>query len=411
MTLGLMAKDCEIRVDYEKLRRDRLRKTREQMRKEGLATLLVFDSDWIRYITSTKANDWANNKLLRSALLTEGQEPVLYELGSGIQAKRALCPWIADRMHPSIGTWRGAFPRAVVSENARKFARMVKGHLEAFGAAKEPVGVDITEMPILRALEAEGLKVVDGQQAMLEASKIKTPEEVELIETSISIVEAAFWEVIERTKPGVRELDIAAFMRETMYRLGAEEMQNINVISGNRSHPHPHDFSDRMLRMGDMLFIDVVSVFNGYKTCYYQTFCIGRPSKKQLEVHKRCYDWLFAAIDMVKPGVSTAEIAKVWPSAEELGLSSEAEAFALQVGHGIGITHWAKPVVSRMFSFEHPETIEEGMVMAFETYCGQGNDGARIEEQFVVTKDGIRMLSKFPSKDLIACPCAGVLLP
>ena len=411
MTLGLMAKDCEIRVDYDKLRRDRLAKARAQMKKEGLAALLVFDPDWIRYITSTKANDWANNKLLRSALLAEGREPVLYELGSGIQAKKALCPWIADRMHPSIGTWRGAFPRAVVAENARKFARMVRGHLEELGAARGPVGVDITEMPILRALEEEGLKTVDGQQAMLEASKIKTPEEVELIETSIAIVEAAFWEVIERTRPGVRELDIAAFMRETMYRLGAEEMQNINVISGNRSHPHPHDFSDRMLRMGDMLFIDVVSVFNGYKTCYYQTFCVGRPSKKQLEVHKRCYDWLFAAIDMVKPGVSTAEIAKVWPSAEELGLSSEAEAFALQVGHGIGITHWGKPVVSRAFSFDHPEVIEEGMVMAFETYCGQGNDGARIEEQFVVTKDGVRMLSKFPSKDLIACPCAGVPLP
>ncbi|MEK6712194.1 MAG: Xaa-Pro peptidase family protein [Nitrospinota bacterium] len=411
MTLGLMAKDCEIRIDYDKLRRDRLAKARAQMKKEGLATLLCFDSDWIRYITSTRANDWANNKLLRSALLTEGQEPVLYELGSGIQAKRALCPWIADRMHPTIGTWRGAFPRAVVFENARKFARMVRSQLEEAGAAKEPVGVDITELPILRALEEEGLKVVDGQQALLEASKIKTPEEVELIETSISIVEAAFWEVIERSKPGVREQDIAAFMRDVMYRYGAEEMQNINVISGNRSHPHPHDFSDRMLRMGDMLFIDVVSVFNGYKTCYYQTFCIGRPSRKQLEVHKRCYDWLFKAIDMVKPGVSTAEVARVWPSAEELGLSSEAEAFALQVGHGIGITHWGKPVISRFFSFDHPEVIEEGMVLAFETYCGQGNDGARIEEQFVVTKDGVRMLSKFPSKDLIACPCVGALLP
>ena len=404
MTLGLMAKDCEIRVDYGKLRRDRLEKTRAQMKREGLAALLVFDPDWIRYITSTKANDWANNKLLRSALLAEGQEPLLYELGSAIEAKRALCPWIADRMHPSIGTWRGAFPRPVVEGNAKKFARMVRGHLEDMEAADGPIGVDITEMPILRALEAEGLTVADGQQCMLEASKIKTPEEVELIETSISIVEAAFWEVVERAKPGVREQDIAAFMRETMYRLGAEEMQNINVISGNRSHPHPHDFSDRMLRMGDMLFIDVVSVFNGYKTCYYQTFCIGRPSKKQLEVHKRCWDWLFTAIGKVRPGVSTAEIAALWPPAEELGLSGEAEAFALQVGHGIGITHWGKPVVSRFFSFEHPEELQEGMVLAFETYCGHGNDGARIEEQFVVTPDGIRMLSKFPSEKLIACP-------
>ncbi|MFM1549532.1 MAG: M24 family metallopeptidase [Lentisphaeria bacterium] len=411
MTLGLMAKDCEIRIDYDKLRKDRVRKTNEQMVKEGIATLLVFDQDWIRYITSTKVNDWANNKLLRSALMVAGEEPILYELGSAIAAKKKLCPWIADRMYPSIGTWRGAFPRAVGEENAKKFASMVKDHLTQYGVQNEPVGIDLSEILIIRALEDEGIKVVDGQQCLLEASKIKTPEEVELIETSISIVEAAFWEVVNTAAPGVRESDIAGFMRETMYRLGAEEMQNINVISGNRAYPHPHDWSDRMLRMGDMLFIDVVSVFNGYKTCYYQTFVIGKPSSLQLDVYQKSYDWLFDAVAKVKPGVSTAEIAEIWPSHEEMGLSSEAEAFALQVAHGIGITHWGKPVISRFFSFDNPEVIEENMVMAFETYCGEGNDAARIEEQFVVTKDGVRQLSKFPSANLISCPCVGSLLP
>lgn len=411
MTLGLMAKDCEIRIDYDKLRKDRVRKTNEQMTKEGIATLLVFDQDWIRYITSTKVNDWANNKLLRSALMVAGEEPILYELGSAIAAKKKLCPWIADRMYPSIGTWRGAFPRAVGEENAKKFARMVKDHLTQYGVQNEPVGIDLSEILIIRAMEDEGIKVVDGQQCLLDASKIKTTEEVELIETSISIVEAAFWEVVNRVAPGVRESDIAGFMRETMYRLGAEEMQNINVISGNRAYPHPHDWSDRMLRMGDMLFIDVVSVFNGYKTCYYQTFVVGKPSSLQLDVYQKSYDWLFDAVAKVKPGVSTAEIAEVWPSRQEMGLSSEAEAFALQVAHGIGITHWGKPVISRFFSFDNPEVIEENMVMAFETYCGEGNDAARIEEQFVVTKDGVRQLSKFPSAKLISCPCVGSLLP
>ena len=411
MTLGLMAKDCEIRIDYDKLRKDRVRKTSEQMVKEGIATLLVFDQDWIRYITSTKVNDWANNKLLRSALMVAGEKPILYELGSAIAAKKKLCPWIADRMFPSIGTWRGAFPRAVGEANAKKFASMVKDHLTQYGVQNEPVGIDLAEILIIQALENEGIKVVDGQQCLLDASKIKTAEEVELIETSISIVEAAFWEVVNTAAPGVRESDIAGSMRETMYRLGSEEIQNINVISGNRAYPHPHDWSDRMLRMGDMLFIDVVSVFNGYKTCYYQTFVIGKPSSLQLDVYQKSYDWLFDAVAMVKPGVSTAEIAEVWPSCEEMGLSSEAEAFALQVAHGIGITHWGKPVISRFFSFDNPEVIEENMVMAFETYCGEGNDAARIEEQFVVTKDGVRQLSKFPSANLISCPCVGALLP
>ena len=165
------------------------------------------------------------------------------------------------------------------------------------------------------------------------------------------------------------------------------------------------------LRMGDMMYIDVVSVFNGYKTCYYQTFVTGKPSQKQLDIYRQTYDWLYAAAELLKPGISTADIAAVWPTAQELGLSSEAEAFALQLGHGIGISHWSKPVISRMFSMDYPEEMKEGMVLALETYAGSGNEAARIEEMFAITEDGYRQLSKFPSKELISCPCVGSVLP
>jgi Xaa-Pro dipeptidase len=160
-----------------------------------------------------------------------------------------------------------------------------------------------------------------------------------------------------------------------------------------------------------MIYIDVVNVFNGYKTCYYQTFVCGKPSAKQLIVYKQCRDWLWSAIDRVKPGVTTADIASVWPSAGEIGYENESQAFALQLGHGVGITHWAKPVISRLFSLEHPEEIRENMVIALETYAGSGNDGARIEEMLAVTKDGYRLLTKFPSENLISCPLVGAVYP
>lgn len=411
MTLGTMAVDCEIRIDYDKLRKDRLRKMKEQMKKDGLAVLLCFDPDAIRYITSTKLNDWTNNKQVRSCLLAADQEPILFEVGSAIETKKRLCPWISERIYPFVGGMRGSFPKQVVYDNAKKFAGIIADWMKEFGVAGEPLGMDICEIPFVQALQEQGIQVVDAQQTILEAEAIKTPEEVELIETSIAIVEAAFWDVVSTARPGVRENEINGMMRNTMYRLGAEEIQNINVITGNRSYPHPHDASDRFLRMGDMIFIDVVSHFNGYKTCYYQTFVTGKPTQKQLDVYKKTYDWLFAAVELIKPGVSTADVAQAWPTAQELGLASEGEAFALELGHGIGITHWAKPVISRLFSLDHPEEIKEGMVFALETYAGEGNDGARIEEMLVVTEDGYRMLSKFPSAQLISCPCVGNLLP
>lgn len=411
MTLGTMATDCEIRIDYDKLRKDRMNKMKAQMKKDGLAAMLCFDPDQIRYITSTKLNDWTNNKLVRSCLLAANEDPVLFEVGSAIETKKRLSPWISERIFPFVGGMRGSFPKAVVYENAKKFAGIIAGWLKDFGIEKEPLGMDVCEIPFLQALQEQGITVVDAQQTILEAEAVKTPEEVELIETSIALVEAGFWEVVRTARPGLRENEINGMFRNTLYRLGAEEIQNINVITGNRSHPHPHDASDRILRMGDMIFIDVVSIFNGYKTCYYQTFVTGNPSQKQLDVYKKTWDWLYSAVELIKPGVSTAEVAEAWPTAQELGLATEGEAFALELGHGIGITHWAKPVISRMFSMEHPEEIKEGMVFALETYAGEGNDGARIEEMLVVTKDGHRMLSKFPSEKLISCPCVGNLLP
>lgn len=411
-TLGTMATDCEIRIDYDKLRKDRLRKTQDQVRKDGLGALLAFDHDAIRYITSTKLNDWMNNKLARAALVSANQQPILYEAGSAIEAKKALCPWIADRIFPFTGgAMRGSFPRAVVYDHARGFAKQIKSILKEWGVDKEPLGIDIMEVPFAQALMDEGIKIVDGQQTILEAQKIKTKEEVDLIELSIALDEAAFWEVVSTARPGMRENEVNAIVRKRLYELGAEEIQNVNVISGNRSQPHPHDASDRMLRMGDMLYIDIVSVFNGYHTCYYQTFVIGPPSAKQERIYRTAYDWLFKAAEMLRPGISTADIAAVWPSAAELGMKSEAEAFALQLGHGIGITHWAKPVISRWFSFDHPEVLEEGMVFALETYYGEDGDGARIEEMFVVEKNGYRQLSRFPSKHLISCPTAGNIFP
>ena len=411
MTLGTMATDCEIRIDYEKLRKDRLRKANDQLKRDNLGALLCFDPDAIRYITSTKLNDWTNNKLARACLLAADREPILYEIGSAIETKEALCPWIKGHIFPFVGGFRGSFPAPIVFSNAQKFAAMVASLLREFGVVKEPLGVDFIEIPLIQALQKEGLRIVDGQQTLLAAQKIKTAEEIELIETSIAIVEAAFWQVVNNAHPGKKENEISGLMRKIMYELGSEEIQNINVITGNRANPHPHDFSDRIIRPGDMIYIDVVNVFNGYKTCYYQTFVCGKPSPKQLEIHKQCRDWLWKAIHQIKPGVTTAEIASVWPSAAELNYDNESAAFALQLGHGVGITHWAKPVISRMFSLEHPEEIQENMVLALETYAGSGSDGVRIEEMLVVTKNGHRLLTKFPSEHLISCPLVGALYP
>ena len=60
--------------------------------------------------------------------------------------------------------------------------------------------------------------------------------------------------------------------------MGSEHVDNINAVPGERCSPHPHVFSDRLIRPGDQAFFDIIQTFTGYKTCYYRTFVVGHAS-------------------------------------------------------------------------------------------------------------------------------------
>jgi Xaa-Pro dipeptidase len=141
----------------------------------------------------------------------------------------------------------------------------------------------------------------------------------------------------------------------------------------------------------------------GYRTCYYRTFNVGGVSQSQLDAYKQCREWLDAAIELVRPGVTTDQIAAVWPTAEELGFPNEEACFGLQFGHGLGVGLYEAPMISRLHSLDHPAVIEEGMVFALETYCAasDGRSAARIEEEVVVTADGVDILTRFPAEELL----------
>ncbi len=401
MTYGTMAVDYEERVNYERLRRERLAKAKEQLRAYSLGALLCYDFDNIRYITGTHVGEWARNKMQRYVILPKDAEPILYDPAA--PAKRKIAPWIADRVFPAVGSMRGAIPPEVGSIAA--LAKSVKKVLSEHGVANQPVGVDITDVPFIRALEKEKIEVVDGQQAMLDARIIKTKDEIELLKLSAAMVDAAYGEVVRSIKPGVRENGLVAVANETLFNLGSELVECVNCVSGPRAQPHPHTFGDRIIRPGDMVFLDIMHSFSGYRTCYYRTFVCGKPTRAQLEAYDKAWAWLKKSIEAIKPGATTEEVARCWPPAQEFGFKDEREAFLLQFGHGVGLSIWEKPVISRLFSLEHPFTIKEGMTFALETYCpsSDGQGAARIEEEVAVTKDGCERLFKFPCEQLISC--------
>jgi len=423
-TRGTMSVDWEQRVDFDRLREARLAKLRAQLEKSDLGALLAFDFGNIRYMTGTHIGTWAMDKLIRFALITRNSDPIIWDFGSAAKHHTLFNPWLGQtHMHQDadphaphhdavkpraehgsragISTLRGAFPpSAGIAEGV---AAKIKRELEKFGVANEPLGVDVLELPILFALQAEGIAVVDGQQTFLEARRIKTPDEITLLTTAASMVDAAYENLYEFLKPGVKENETVGLVAKTLYDLGSEYVEGVNAISGERCSPHPHVFSDRLIRPGDPAFFDILHSFNGYRTCYYRTFAVGSASPAQVDAYKMAREYMDLAIALVKPGATTADICEVWPTAQEFGFPDEEAAFALQYGHGVGLSIWEKPIFSRLTSFDHPEVLEEGMVFALETYwpSADGIGAARIEEEVVVTATGCEVITKFPAETLM----------
>ncbi len=400
-TFGLMAVDWEERVNIERLRQERLARVKSALKKSEIGALLCFDMNNIRYITATHIGTWAMDKLVRFSLLPQDDEPILWDFGSAARHHQIYCPWLGERSRAGISTLRGAtHPGSGLADDV---AKKIKLELEMRNLQNEPVGVDVIEMPVLFALQAQGIKVVDGQQLMHEVRKIKTQDEITLLNTATMMVDAAYDELYRFMKPGVKENECVGVVSKVLYDLGSEHVEGVNAISGERCSPHPHVYTDRVLRPGDPAFFDILHSFNGYRTCYYRTFAIGSASPAMVDAYKRSRDYMDAAISIVKPGITTADVVKLWPKAQEFGFANEEAAFALQYGHGVGLSIWEKPIFSRLVSLDHPEVIEEGMVFALETYwpATDGWSAARLEEEVVVTKDGCELITRFPSEKLL----------
>lgn len=399
---GHMGVDYESRVDFDRLRKYRIGRAKEALNSSECGAFLLFDFYNIRYTTQTWIGGALGDKMTRYALLTrDGGEPMLWDFGSAVRHHKLYSPWLKqENNRPGMLGMRGAVaPSAGLMESAIK---EIKSLLVEAGVEDMPVGVDIVEPAFLFEMQRQGLKVVDAQQYMLDARVIKSIDEIMLLNQAAAMVDGVYQNIVDVLKPGIRENEIVALANKRLYEMGSDQVEAINAISGDRCNPHPHNFTDRIIRPGDQAFFDIIHSFNGYRTCYYRTFAVGSATASQHDAYTKAREWMDAAIDTVRVGVGTDQIAKVWPKAEDFGFTDELAAFGLQFGHGLGLGLHERPIISRLNSLEHPIEIKAGMVFALETYCpaSDGISAARIEEEVVVTEGGVHILTKFPSKEL-----------
>lgn len=406
MSFGLVGTESEERINWARMRSERQGKALEEVKKNKLGGVLAFYEENIRYITGTRGPPWTRDKPgLRYALMLRDGDVLLYEQGDNKYHAIRNNPWIKkENIRHSYATWIKGVAGAASLAQARKFASDIKSVLEEHGVADMPLGVDFIDFNILTAFREAGLEITDGMSPLHEARAVKTRDEIEAERTAASIADTIHYEATRFIRPGLTENKIMAHLFDYAYSFpGVDYVETIIVSSGPHTWPNNRSFTDRVVGYGDLLFIDVVIAWNGYHTCYYRTYSVGRqPTQEQRDYYALALDWLYSAIRAVRPGVTTRDIAEKFPSAQEVwGYKDEEEAAANLWGHGQGLSHYDLPLVSRISSLDYPYPIKEGMVFALETQHGKMFQwGVRIEEMLVVTGSGHEVITKFPVEEI-----------
>ena len=222
---GMQAKDWEQGIDYSRMSKERLARAQAAIRYAGLGAVLCFNFDNIRYVTSTHIGEWARDKFFRYALCPAEGKPFLWDPAP--PAKRLSSPWIKDNVAAPITTMQGAIPPGLNVQH--DFAKQIKKALVHYGIEKEPLGVDLMELGMLRALEAE------GRRLLLEEPGVVAVFARGDLERGAVPPEAPFAAAIYRTTYPGRSPDLQVVIKP--YWLA----ETLGTRSTTHGSPHPYD--------------------------------------------------------------------------------------------------------------------------------------------------------------------------
>ena len=322
------------------------------MEKHDLGALVCFVGENVRYITSVFQGNWKNNIYIRYCVLPRDGEPVLFETaGSDLECAKIDAPWLKGNIRPAI-TWKWA--ETAESFMADKMAHSVLDVLKENGVENEKIGLDVYDPSAYEAFKKLDLNIVSAWPAMSGARIVKTPDEIECLKISSAIGDTSFWKIEhEWLKPGVKESEITAKVNEYLYTQGFDFVYDIIVASGGNTSPYRRWHTDKVIREGDLVIVDQNAVGpGGYFVDFVRCFKVGgRWTQKEKDLYKECYESMYAAIEMMKAGNTTADVAEKLPTYadDEFGTVT-----LQQFAHSIGLSLYEGMWISRAYTLDYP---------------------------------------------------------
>ena len=399
-TPGVGLSDTGPQIDMRRMRAYRLARVREQLVKHDCAGCLLYDPINIRYATGSRNMAvWTLHNAARYCFVATEGPVVLFDYHNTEHLSEHL--ETIDEIRPTT-SWFFFSAGERLQEKAESWAAEIADLVARHGGGNRRLAIDHCNPEGAAALRGHGIDVIDAQGPLEMARVIKSADEIACMNVSISVCEAGMARMREALKAGMTENQLWAILHQTNIEMGGEWIETRLLSSGGRTNPWFQECNDRIIRPGDLVAFDtdMIGPFGFCADISRTFFCgPGKPTAEQKRLYGLAWEQIHHDMALLKPGLGFRELSeKAWRIPNEFF----ANRYSV-ILHGIGLCD-EYPKSPHLQDFEksgYNGTFETGMTVCVESYIGAvgGNEGVKLEQQVLITENGVELLSTFPFED------------
>jgi Xaa-Pro aminopeptidase len=400
---GRWTTDTGPNIDVARLCAYRLERVRQQLRKHDCAACVLYDSINTRYATGSRNNAVFNFHYMGRYCFVPVEGPVvLFESPYKIDLPRAEADAV-DEVRP-VRLWRYAVAGLHVEENVKLWADEIADLIRAHGGGNRRLAIDRCEPLAAAELARHGIELFDGQTVLEFARAIKSDDELACMSLALGVADVGMARMREALEPGMTENELWAILHHTNIAMGGEWIDTRLLASGGRTNPWCQECNDRMILAGELVGLDtdLIGPF-GYCADVSRTFHCGpgKPTAEQCELYSLAYEEVAHNMALLRAGLTIREFAEKALKVPERFVANSYPYLA----HGVGLCdEWPYLVkVADLDNWGEDLVLEAGMTICVESYVGAegGDEGVKLEQQVLITDDGVELLSTFPFEEAL----------
>ena len=387
----------EDEINFDKLRSYRLDRIKKELEKNNIEACILFDPVNVRYaLDAVNMSIYNMHNLTRYCFIPVNGPVILYEYFNCEKLSNHLN--LINEIRPAI-TWDYFSNGNQAGIQLEKWISEVKDLSNSYFKTKK-LAIDVINGPAITALNKSGIEIVDAKSIVEQARVIKSPEELKCMKAAIDVAEIAVSKMRKDLKAGMTEDELWSILHKTNIEHGGEWVECRILSSGERTNPWMQESSNKIIQKGEMVSFDTDMVGPyGYCADISRAFVEGHKfNDEQKKLYLMAVEHINHNSRLIKSGVSFKEFTeKSWKLPDQY----YGNRYSCMV-HGIGLCDEWPMIRYPTDGGQREGYFEKNMTITVETYIGKvgGKEGVKLEQQYLVGENGLKLMSHHPLEDL-----------